>query len=333
MNVTILHGRNTVDIQERLTDLRSQGDPQGLNVSTHTIETSDLAEIRAALATPGFFGATRIVIISGMPGVDKSPRIEWDDLEPLLISQPDSTKTIIIAGQKIPANRKSLKSAKAHGWSVELFDLAYGQELVAWVRNRAEETGASLDVGACRLMLERLFPTAWQREDRWNPQTINMQLIATEIEKLAAAALDGQITSDLVEQLIHDRSGVTAFKLNDETFEGRTQSALVELDNVLANGEAPERIVGQIGYQPLVLFAAGFVQRYGPDTVAAASGISSGQLKATVGRKTSWRNRTGLERAAEALRRSEWLVKTGRASSSEVVLVPLIAEISEGFND
>lgn len=330
MPVVILHGRNVVDIDDRVAEIVRNGDQHGLNSTTISVDQSDLGEISAAISTPGFFGAERTVVLRGMPGVDRSPGVEWDDLEGLLVQQP-ATMTVLVAGQKIPANRKSIKAAKANGWTVELHDLRYGRELVAWTAQRAAKVGAAIDEAACAELLNRLFPTAWQREDRWNPQTIDMRLIATEVEKLASGSPDGVINRASVVELVADRAGVTAFKLNDETFEGRAAAALAELDKVLANGEAPERVIGQIGYQPAVLYAAGYVQRYGPDAVAQASGISVGQLKATVGRKSAWRNRPGQGSAVESLRRAEWLVKTGRAASSESVLVPLIAEIAEGF--
>lgn len=332
MSVIVLHGRNAVDIEDRVAEIVAQNDPQTFNTSALSIESAELSEIGAAISTPGFFGSGRILVIRGVPGADKSPKIEWDDLEPLLSGQPDTTITILVSSVKIPANRKSLKTAKTRKWSVELHDLLFGRDLEAWVARRGQQAGAEFEPQAIRELLTRLYPTSWQREDRWNPQTIDMRLIATEVEKLAAGSADGTVTRRSVEQLVMDRSGVTAFKLNDETFEGRAAAALIELDNVLANGEAPERVIGQIGYQPTVLLAAGYVQRYGVDTVAEASGISAGQLKATIGRKSAWRNRRGLDNAAESLRRSEWLVKTGRSSSSESVLAPLVAEIAEGFS-
>ncbi|MEZ4520031.1 MAG: hypothetical protein R3A46_00100 [Thermomicrobiales bacterium] len=332
MSVHVIHGRNAVDIEDRVAELLSSDDPQGLNTSTLSIESADISDVRAAVTTPGFFGAARMVLIQGIPGIDKSPRIEWDDLADCLRQQQPTTTTVLATYQKIPANRRILKAAKQEGWEVELHDLIFGPPLVQWVESRAGTFGAAIDQRASRELLDRLFPTAWQREDRWNPQSINMRQLATEIEKLAAGSANGTITQEMVAHLVADRSGVTAFKLNDETFEGKTAAALKELDNVLANGDAPERVVGQIGYQPLVLHAAGYVQRYGPDAVAEAAGVSSGQLKATVGRKSAWRNRPGLSRAIESLRHGEWLVKTGRARGTDAVLVPLVAEIAEGFD-
>ncbi len=331
MSVVLLHGRNSVDLDERLAALLAEHDPGGLNTAKLDSDIANVTDIAAAVSTPGFFGSGRVVVLRGVPGVDRNARADWDELEPLLTGQPETTVSILVTGQKIPANRKALKTAKARKWTVELYETLYGRDLEAWASNRAKTLGVKFELVAVRELLDRLYPTSWQREDRWNPQTLDMRLISTEIEKLAAGCVTGTVSQQMVQELVADRSGVTAFKLNDETYEGRAGAALIELDMVLANGEAPERVIGQIGYQPGVLLAAGYVQRYGVDTVADASGVSAGQLKATVSRKSGWRNSSGLSSAVEALRRSEWLVKTGRASSSESVLTPLVAEIAEGF--
>ncbi|CAN5593776.1 hypothetical protein BH23CHL2_BH23CHL2_35860 [soil metagenome] len=331
MTVIVLHGRNTVDIDERISDLLHSLDPQRLNTTTLDIDSCDISDIRAAVSTPGFFGTSRVVLIRGIPAVDKSPRTEWKDLEDVLAEAPENATIVLATTLKTPANRRVLKVAKSNGWQVELHDLFYGQPLVQWVQRRTESYGGEIDAVASRDLLGRLFPTSWQREDRWNLQSINMRLLATEIEKLVSGASGGVVTAETIRRLTPDHSGVTAFKLNDETFEGRTAEALVELDNILATGEAPERVIGQIGYQPLVMYAAMHVQRYGPDSPAEAAGISAGQLKATISRKSAWKNRSGMTRAVEALRRSEWLVKTGRSPSSKDVLAPLVAEIADGF--
>ena len=331
MSVLLLHGRNSVDIDERISTILAQDDPQGLNSVVTNLSNADLSEVTSALTTPGFFGARRTVVLNGIPGVDKITQFDWGDLESILVGLSDSTLAILVSNMRVPANRRAVKAAKTHGWDIELHDLLYGNALIRWVGERAARSGVTMDRDASHSLLDRLYPTSWQREDRWSQHSVNMRLIATEIEKLAAGSRDDRITTELVRQLVADRSGVTAFKLNDEIFGGRTAQALAELDNVITDGEAPERVVGQLGYQQVVLNAAKFVQRYGPDTVSDASGVSAGQLKATLSRKAAWRNDVGLARAIEELRRAEWLVKTGRATSTEAVLTPLVAEISEGF--
>lgn len=329
--VTILHGRNAVDIEDRVQAILNAADPQRFSTDVIDVESATPEAVRAAVTTPAFFGSARALHLRGVPGVDKAPSLEWDDLEAVLVDALPECVVVLSTLQKIPSNRRVLKSAKTHGWQVETHDIPYGRDMERWLAERFERNGVSADPRATRLILDRLYPNTWQREDRWNPQTINMRLLATEVEKLAAAAARGKVTVDLVEALTPDRSGVTAFKLNDDTYGGRPDEALRELDNVLSSGEAPERVIGQVGYQPLVFLAARLVQRYGPDTVAEAAGVSAGQLKATVSRKSGWDNRDATAAATEELRRAEWLVKSGRAPNTGTVLVPAVAAISERF--
>jgi DNA polymerase III delta subunit len=326
-----MHGQNAVDLEDRLSKLRGELDPQGLSTTRLDTEAANVDAVQAALATPPFFGSTRLMILDGLPGNDRSSGLAWDVLEPPLVKAPASSVIILTVPQKIPSNRRILKAACQHGWHVETFDVPYGPDLLRWVQQRAVRSGGLMSAEAARELLERTYPTAWQREDRWNPQPINTRLLATEVEKLTTARGGREVTPDLVQLLVVDRAGVTAFKLNDETFEGRPQAALVELDMVLSSGEAPERVLGQIGYQSLVMLAAGQLQAFGADAVSKATGISAGQLSATLGRKSGWRNRRALAFALEELRRAEWLVKTGRAQNTASVLAPAVGRIAAEF--
>jgi DNA polymerase III delta subunit len=330
--VYILHGQNAVDLDDRLRELRDVIDPQGYSTTTLDVESASLEALNAALATPPFFGAARLTVLRGLPGSDRTSGISWDAAEPLLAQAPASSVVIMAVPQKIPSNRRILKAAGPRGWSVETFDIPYGASLARWLQQRAGRQGGTMLDDAARELLDRTYPTAWQREDRWNPQPIDMRLLATEVEKLVTASGRTEISAELVRALVTDRGGVTAFKLNDETFEGRPQAALIELDNVLSSGEAPERVLGQIGYQPLVLLAAGQVQAFGLDAVSAAAGISAGQLSATIGRKSAWRNSAAVVSALEELRRAEWLVKSGRAQSTATVLAPAVGQIAFQFS-
>jgi len=329
--ITILHGRNAVDIEDRVQAILDAADPQRFSTDVIDIEDATADAVRAAVTTPAFFGSARALHLRGVPGIDKALSLEWDELDAVLAEALPGCVVVLSTTQRIPSNRRILKSAAARDWTVESHDIPYGRDMERWVAARFERCGVGVDPRAVKMILDCLYPNAWQREDRWNPQTINMRLLATEIEKLAAAAAPGDVAVSHVEALTPDRSGVTAFKLNDDTYGGRPADALRELDNVLSSGEAPERVIGQVGYQPLVFLAARMVQRYGTDTVAEAAGVSVGQLKATIGRKSGWDNRDATAAATEELRRAEWLVKGGRAPNTGTVLVPAVAAISEKF--
>jgi DNA polymerase III delta subunit len=157
-------------------------------------------------------------------------------------------------------------------------------------------------------------------------------LLATEIEKLVCGAND-RIDAALVRALIADRSGYTAFKLADDVYEGRTEAALEELDNVLATGEPPERVLAQLARETTAQVAARQMDTFDTKLVAEAAEISAGQLGVIGRNKSAWRKPQVLAMAAEETRRAEWLVKTGRSPRVASVIVPLVATIAEMFRN
>ncbi len=331
MTVTILHGPNAVDSDERGRELLSAADPAGISTSQIELVSVNLEDVRAILATPAFFGTGRALHARGVPGVDKGIEFDWESLEHELDRSAAGTTVVLSTGSRIPSNRRLLKSAKSRGWEIELFEIPYGRALETWLDSRFRGAGVEAEQQARREILDRLFPVVWKREDRWNPQTIDMRLLATEVDKLAAAAAPGAVTTAHVLALTPDRSGVTAFKLGDDTYEGRTANALSELDSVLASGEAPERVLGQMSHTPLVFMAAQQVDRFGPEVVSDVSGVSTGQINATIARKSGWRKSGAIVEACEELRQAEWQVKSGRARGSEAVIVPTVGAIAEAF--
>jgi DNA polymerase III delta subunit len=230
----------------------------------------------------------------------------------------------------LPARSVFMKLASGADWTVEAYPAPRGRELVEWVSARAQRAGAMIDQAAAEDLLQRLFPNVWRQEGRYETLTIDMRLLATEVEKLACAA-DGAIESALVDELILDRSGYTPFKLADDVFEGRTEAALRELDQVLATGEPPERLLAQLARETTAQVAARQVDQFDTKQVADASEISAGQLGVIVQRKSAWRKAQALGLAAEETRRAEWLVKTGRSPRAESVIVPLVAALAETF--
>lgn len=348
----LLYGANAVDLQDRASSILAELDPSGIGTSRLDAPAISVDDLAAAVNVPPFFGGARVVVLTGLfdprrgsgrqtsAGDDDdghgsstpSRGINWEAAEPVILGAPATTVIVMRQDGEIRSNSRALKHAKKLGWNVERFPLLYGRDLVGWAEQRAEREGFSFARGSVPGMLDRLFPGVWQAAPR-GPQelTVNMRLLATEISKLGCATDSGEVGAEIIDELVADRSGFTAFKLNDETYEGRTAGALSELDHVLAAGEAPEKVLGQLAQQATAFNAAGLAAEFGPDTVAQASGVSAGQIGLTVSRKSGWRNRPAVRRAAESLRRGEWLVKTGRTRRTESVIVPIVGEIADSF--
>jgi DNA polymerase III delta subunit len=136
------------------------------------------------------------------------------------------------------------------------------------------------------------------------------------------------ITRQIVDEMVADRSGFTAFKLNDHLFSGNPEMALNELDNVLGSGEPAERVLGQIGSEAISLATVKISAGVPRDALAKASGISPNRLGG-LQQRSSGISRQGLNSIAEAVRYADASVKTGHQTDTSATIVPLVAEVAE----
>ncbi len=256
--------------------------------------------------------------------------VGWKDLVAVLEATPPTTTVVVRADETLASSSVIIKAAVSHKWTVEAFPVPRGEGLVRWVLERGTNAGVSVSLQAAIQLLTRLYPTSWQQESRFDNTVIDTRLIATEVDKLACAAVDGVVDEDVVRELVADRSGYTAFKLNDLVYTGQSGPALQELERVLSSGDEPERILAQFASEAAGLEAARNLGEYDPPAVARASGVSEGRLR-MLRQKPAARDRETLAQGIERLRRAEWLVKTGRSSRTESVIVATTASVAETF--
>ncbi|MDQ3549713.1 MAG: hypothetical protein M3439_12945, partial [Chloroflexota bacterium] len=220
-----------------------------------------------------------------------------------------------------------VKAVKALGWQTESFAAKVGQELLAWIQQRVEREGVRIEPAAVERLAVLLYPTSWQG-GRWVNETPDMRLIASEVDKLCCAAIAGVVTKQVVDEMVADRSGFTAFKLNDHLFSGRPDAALTELENVLASGEPAERVLSQIASEAISLAAVQRSVGLPRDALVAASGISPNRLgglqKTAMGISVS-----SMDAMSEAVRHADAAVKKGMQTDTSATIVPLVAEVAE----
>jgi DNA polymerase III delta subunit len=171
----------------------------------------------------------------------------------------------------------------------------------------------------------------WNANSKYNNDVPDPTLIATEVAKLASAAVDGMVDVEVVRDLVAERAGFQAFKLNDVMFAGNVNGALVELQHMLEAGEAPERIVGGIVGEAAARSAARYAREYGAGAVAASVGTTEGRVSA-VARKSGPSSLSAHRRLAEAIRYADWAVKNGRADKASATITPLVAEVAEAVH-
>jgi DNA polymerase-3 subunit delta len=337
----LLYGQNGLALDERIAALRAERDPQNLSTTVIDVQASSVSEIASACQAMPFFGGRRVVVLRNpiqppkrgdATATDDNPeeaggRVKWSDLHDVLRATPPTTDIIMRHDGSLVQTHYLVKAVKTLGWQSESFTAKTDQELLAWIQARAERDGVRIQPDAVQHLAELLYPTSWQG-GRYANDTPDMRLIASEVDKLICAATDGVITRQIVDEMVADRSGFTAFKLNDHLFGGNPEMALNELDNVLGSGEPAERVLGQIGSEAISLATVKLGSGVSRDALAKTSGISPNRLGG-LQQRSSGISRQGLNTIAEAVRDADASVKTGHQTDTSATIVPLVAEVAE----
>jgi|GEM_PF-2836167 len=336
----LLYGQNGLLLDERITSLRSELDPQNLSTTVIDVQSSNAGEIAAACQAMPFFGGQRVVVLRnpiqspkrGDAGDDNNPeesggRVKWADLHNILKAVPPTSQIIMRHDGSLAQTHYLVKAIKALGWQTESFAAKTGQDLLAWIQQRVEREGVRIAPAAVQHLAVLLYPTSWEG-GRWVTETPDLRLIATEVDKLCCAATDGVITQELVDEMVADRSGFKAFELNNHLFGGRPDRALQELDNVLASGEPAERVLGQVGSEVIALSTVKMAAGVPRDALVKASGISANRIGG-LQQTSSGMSEQSLKRISEAVRDADAAVKTGMQTDTSATIVPLVAEVAE----
>jgi DNA polymerase III delta subunit len=338
----LLYGQNGLLLDERLAALRAELDPQNLSTTTIDVQASNPGEIASACQAMPFFGGQRVIILRNpiqLPkrgetsdDSDEAPeesggRVKWSDLHDILKAIPPTTQIIMRHDGSLVQTHYLVKAVKALGWHTESFAAKTGQDLLAWIQARAERDGIRIQPDAVHHVAELLYPTSWQG-GKWVNETPDLRLIASEIDKLCCAAVDGVITADLVNEMVADRGGFKAFALNDHLFHGRPEKALQELDDVLTSGEPAERVLGQVGSEVIALATVKMSAGVPRDALSKASGISANRIGGLQQTAAAIPDES-LRQIADAVREADASVKTGRQTDTSATIVPLVAEVAE----
>ncbi|HEV7473183.1 MAG TPA: DNA polymerase III subunit delta [Pyrinomonadaceae bacterium] len=148
------------------------------------------------------------------------------------LDRPLDSTVLIFVADDLDKRKKLTKSLLANCAVVE-FPAVKDAEAKAWARTRLKELKTTADD---RVLSEvvRLVGT-------------NLQTLSSELEKLAAAALETrQITAELVDQLIDRSRELSNFDLGDQLIAGDRRRALETLHRLLEDDVAPVMLLGLI---------------------------------------------------------------------------------------
>jgi DNA polymerase-3 subunit delta len=339
----LLHGPNALLVEERLAALRAELDPQTFNTSTIDLQSTTLQEVAAACQAPPFFGGGRVLVLrnpvnprrAATASDDDAPddvtvgKLAWAEVADALRLAPSENHIIVRQDGTLASNHGAHKLAKELAWKIENYTIPSGNDLLAWVSERARLLDLRItDVAQVRL-LDLLHPLVWNaKPDRYNTALADPRLIATELAKLAAAAGDEPVDVALVDELVEDRSGYKAFELNNVLFAGNTRGALIELQKMLDAGDPAERMLAGLGSDTSLQAAVQLGEGCKPAEVASAGGMTEGRI-GNLRRNGPRLDPRTLQRVTEAIRHADASVKSGAAGSTQEEIVPLVAHIAE----
>jgi DNA polymerase-3 subunit delta len=148
------------------------------------------------------------------------------------LERPVDSTVMIFVADDLDKRKKLTKSLLAKCAVVE-FAAVKDAEAKAWARRRLKEIKTTADDRVLTDIV-RLVGT-------------NLQTLASELDKLAAAALDtGQITMELADKLIDRSRELSNFDLGDQLVAGDRQRALQTLHRLLEDEVQPVMLLGLI---------------------------------------------------------------------------------------
>ncbi len=327
--IQVLHGANTLEIQERARLLRSQSDPTGVNTTTIDQAAGRLGDLRAACCAIGFFGTTRVVIARDLitaRGTRRKRRTaknadgsSLDQVISVMNDVPPTTMLIVIEEAVGPVEERALKTVTQEV-RVERLDVPRGRELVTWTMNRARLYDAEFEPGSAERLLEALFPGSWSARPRSDDVPPDLYRLDTEITKLAVAAgTANPITARQISELVPGAEAVNIWGLTNAIAAGNPALSVQEIERELISGTPAEMIIGQLVGQ-FETFAALLIQGGPPDirAVAGETGLSEARLQ----QATRSIRHFSLERvrwALTALRDTDFAAKQGHIDAQDAL--------------
>jgi DNA polymerase-3 subunit delta len=148
------------------------------------------------------------------------------------LNRPADSTVMIFVADDLDKRKKLTKTLLASCAVVE-FPAVKDAEAKAWARTRLKELKTTAEDRVLTDIV-RLVGT-------------NLQTLSSELEKLAAAAIETrQITSDLVDQLIDRSRELSNFELGDQLIAGDRRRALETLHRLLEDEVEPVMLLGLI---------------------------------------------------------------------------------------
>jgi DNA polymerase-3 subunit delta len=201
--------------------------------------TARLADVLDELRTLPFFSKRRVVFVEDADPFVTANRRELE----AYVDRPSSVGVLVLMVKSWPSNTNLARQVASKGLAVECVSPAE-KELVPWLSGYATLHQAQLEPDAARLLVELVGA--------------EVGLLAAEVEKLAVfVGTGGTIKATDVTRLVEAGRIETIWKIIDAATLGQTVPAITDLDNLLASGEPPIKVLAAITTSLLKVHHAG----------------------------------------------------------------------------
>lgn len=258
----LLHGDDEFSSREQLKKLRTQGD-FGYNQDTYDGAEVDLKTLIITSDTLPFLSEQRLVVLDGLPkkkrGESQASPAATDTqaskgkkgkkaksavltragfekaLAEHVAQMPEATVLVALIDEPLDSANPLVKAAEKYGKAIQS-TVPKGAALEKWIVNRAKATHAKIMPDAAALLA--------------NFSGNNLRLLANELDKLATyVGRDATITIQDVRHLSAQVQEARIFDLTDALAQRNRKQALNILHDLLADGEAPIKLVSTITFQ------------------------------------------------------------------------------------
>lgn len=274
--IALFIGPDAAIVRQESRALALARDPDGQSTSTLDGKTVPFKDVLMQVASVGFFGTGRVVIVQDLVARFGKQGGEKGDWAQLFASVP-AENTLILADPSLAAVPAAVRKALPKDAAVTSGAPPRGPELIRWLVATSRAEGASLSDADARFLAQRLYPQTWGAPPR-NPaydRPPDMELLRNELAKLAVAANGGQITRQQIETLVAIGDDDQIFRFIEHAAAGHAGEAIVELDRLLAAGEDPARLLAQLAQNAELAVMLDVAGRRAPEAIGADIGLSN----------------------------------------------------------
>ena len=187
-------------------------------------------DVHEVLSTVAMFGGgKRLAMVEYADDFVTRYRTQLEDY----VARPSRTGVLVLDLESLPSNTRLYKAIAAEGLLVDCNAPAparLGKWLASWAK---QHHAAELSPAAADALVELIGP--------------ELGLLDQELAKLALmTGKDHKITPEMVSRSVGGWRTKTTWDMLEAALDGKTQEAMLQLDRLLASGEQPIAILGQI---------------------------------------------------------------------------------------